>query len=181
MITISTLTGQRTIPISDVLIHQPQTSWRSMIFPTYRMISYAEFAPMQINRISVTHDRLEQIDLIWIYLLKYKRFVVLQTNIYEYKVFFSYNAGIYKQEFIRRMIKIIVGGCKVRGIPTLSNANLIADSWLDKNNINKSLETIAVKCNIPIEKLKLNYALHFPVLRDLELHVPNFNKIYNSI
>lgn len=182
---IETYTGQLDLANGcDIAIYQPdRLSWRSKIYPMYNMIQYKKrLAYMSVNCKVKQFDYLEQIDIIWLHCVKYKEKCTLVTKNEEYKTYFDYFT--YKgrvNPYTSRMINLVLSGCKKRNIPILSNPIHLNDDGLCKMDIDDVLPMISLQLKIPLSKLKLNYALKFPVLRDIETFVPEFYKTYISI
>jgi len=165
----------------DVAIFQPDCySWRSKIYPLYERKQYEiKLNTSGLNRKLVQYDGLEQIDLLWMYLIKYKDKIDFVSNDNEQNLFFDfYSSNKINKESIVKIINSILVGCETRRIPYLSKPIHIDNLKALSGDIERDLKYISKLTDIPMVKLKLNYALKYPIRSDMELFVKDFYKIY---
>lgn len=155
----------------NVLLLQPQQSWRQKISAQYRPECCKSVYAGILK--TVSHEWLEQIDLLWLFMLKYSKVKIYDPTP---EMVLMMNCDISEK------IKSALRGDINKGIPRLLTNQNIEKITIEKNApLDAAIQKTSLDTKIPAGKIKQNYALKFPVLKDLEILVPDFNKIYNSI
>lgn len=155
---------------ASLIILQPKTSWRSQIYPQYAIPPQV---PYEGKARTIQHEGLEQIDLLWIYMIKHPKIRVVITEP-AHACFVTQNK--------RAMLRMILNGNRLKNIPRLLSSKEISRLGISEaSDLQILMRDCALTTGVPLQKLKLNYALNFPVREDIEKYVPDFQKLYNSI
>lgn len=170
---------------ADAVVFQPQTySWRTLMYKDYKLIRNKidpDFVFSATKKISlIQYDMLEEIDLVFLLGLKYKRKLEIISNDIYIKAFNDYRRTL-SIEAKNILLNKIFEGDEAKGIKFIANKRDIKNICPENTDLFSATMCISDKLGIPKEKSFLNYKLYIPSISDMQLHVKNLDDIIDSI